>query len=89
MTSTCVHYWLIDEANGRWSRGVCCLCHEQRRFLNVSPERGDYLPDWYKERGMKVAAGVARRVRPPVAKLPPSNQPRRRLPRLPIPPGMA
>ena len=35
--STCVHYWLVDSAEGHISRGVCKFCGEEREFLN-SPQ---------------------------------------------------
>ena len=35
---TCVHYWLIDPAEGRISRGVCKFCGVKREFLNSIPE---------------------------------------------------
>jgi hypothetical protein len=32
--SVCVHYWLIEEALARQSKGVCDLCGEVRQFDN-------------------------------------------------------
>ena len=34
----CHHYWLIEEAKGPKSRGVCRYCGEAREFFNVIPD---------------------------------------------------
>ena len=33
--AACVHWWLLEPANGPVSRGVCRFCHEARLFSNV------------------------------------------------------
>ena len=33
----CQHYWLIEDARGSTSRGVCKLCGEEREFYNSWP----------------------------------------------------
>ena len=35
---TCQHHWLIEEAQGPTSRGVCKRCGARRDFLNSIPE---------------------------------------------------
>ena len=30
----CRHHWIIESANGRYSRGECLKCHEVRAFEN-------------------------------------------------------
>ena len=30
----CQHHWIIEPANGRYSRGECRHCHEVRAFEN-------------------------------------------------------
>ncbi len=30
----CRHHWVIEPANGRYSRGECRNCHEVKSFLN-------------------------------------------------------
>ena len=30
----CRHHWIIEPANGRYSRGECRNCHEVRSFEN-------------------------------------------------------
>lgn len=30
----CRHHWVIEPANGRYSRGECRNCHEVRSFEN-------------------------------------------------------
>ena len=35
---SCPHYWLMETAVGRTSRGVCKWCGEEREFLNVLSE---------------------------------------------------
>ena len=30
----CRHHWVIEPANGRYSRGECRNCHEERAFEN-------------------------------------------------------
>ena len=30
----CRHHWVIEPANGRYSRGECRNCHEARTFEN-------------------------------------------------------
>jgi len=39
-SNTCVHYWVIESANGPVSLGVCQRCQERRHFHNfiVPPE---------------------------------------------------
>ena len=34
----CVHYWLIEVAEGRKSCGVCKFCGAEREFLNSVPD---------------------------------------------------
>ena len=34
ISSRCAHHWVIDAANGHFSRGVCQLCNEMREFEN-------------------------------------------------------
>ncbi len=34
----CAHYWVIEQARGPKSRGVCKFCREEREFLNSVPE---------------------------------------------------
>jgi len=31
---TCVHHWVIDPPNGRYSEGVCQKCGQVREFDN-------------------------------------------------------
>ncbi len=38
----CHHHWVIQQPNGRYSKGVCKLCHGSRRFQNWLPET-DFL----------------------------------------------
>ena len=33
----CRHYWMIEDAKGSTSRGVCKLCGEERKFYNSWP----------------------------------------------------
>ena len=33
----CQHYWIIEDAKGSTSRGVCKLCGEEREFYNSWP----------------------------------------------------
>ena len=33
----CNHYWMIEDAKGSTSRGVCKLCGEERKFYNSWP----------------------------------------------------
>ena len=37
-SNTCVHYWVIESANGPVSLGVCQKCQERRHFHNYSPD---------------------------------------------------
>ena len=34
----CHHYWKIEVANGKTSKGVCKHCGESRYFFNAFPE---------------------------------------------------
>jgi len=34
----CPHHWLIEEANGPTSVGVCRFCGERREFSNSVPD---------------------------------------------------
>ena len=43
-TSTCVHYWLIESAQGHTSRGLCKFCGEERVFLNSMPDYASLKP---------------------------------------------
>lgn len=36
--SQCQHYWVIEEANGPKSRGICKYCGAIRDFFNVMPD---------------------------------------------------
>jgi hypothetical protein len=49
----CIHHWIIDVANGSFSKGVCKLCHKTSNFKNsiwvdgVGSQQGfDY---WHKD----------------------------------------
>ena len=37
-TPVCVHFWLIEPANGPKSHGRCRLCGVERDFLNWIPD---------------------------------------------------
>ena len=37
----CRHYWVIEPANGRRSRGECRHCHEVKAFENSIYESND------------------------------------------------
>ena len=37
----CLHHWVIEPANGRYSRGVCRKCHEAKAFENSIYEGPD------------------------------------------------
>ena len=37
----CRHHWVIEPANGRFSRGECRNCHEVRSFENSIYSSGD------------------------------------------------
>jgi len=41
MNIPCVHFWLIEPANGPTSRGRCNLCGLERDFQNCIPELAD------------------------------------------------
>ena len=32
--SKCVHYWVIEVAQGSYSSGTCSKCQETREFIN-------------------------------------------------------
>jgi len=34
----CSHYWIIEMAKGKKSRGVCKYCGESKDFLNSMPD---------------------------------------------------
>jgi len=36
--SQCCHFWVIETAEGRTSRGQCILCGKQREFNNLLPD---------------------------------------------------
>ena len=49
----CIHHWIIDIADGPFSKGVCKLCHKTSEFFNSiylgsigNPEAFDY---WHKD----------------------------------------
>ena len=39
----CVHSYLIETPNGRYSRGVCEKCGDEREMINVLPLDMDHL----------------------------------------------
>ena len=41
---TCVHYWLLESAQGYKSRGRCKLCGAEREFLNSVPDYSNLRP---------------------------------------------
>jgi hypothetical protein len=36
--SNCRHYWVIEDAGGPTSRGVCKFCGAEKEFLNSWPD---------------------------------------------------
>jgi len=34
---TCTHYWVIEEAKGATSKGICKICGEAKEFSNSIP----------------------------------------------------
>ncbi len=53
----CHHYWVIQQPSGRYSEGVCKLCHGTRQFQNWLPEsdfltRNERRSDGFSESGM-------------------------------------
>ena len=49
--AVCAHHWLIAEANGPPSVGVCKLCGDQREFRNAVPDAIDRA--YQRRRGVK------------------------------------
>ena len=47
MTAECIHYWLIEPANGPTSNGICKECKEKKSFTNTEPYYLGRL-DWSK-----------------------------------------
>ena len=42
--ASCMHYWLIESATGRKSRGVCKFCGAEKEFLNSVPDYSTLKP---------------------------------------------
>jgi len=43
-TDICIHYWLIESAQGHISHGVCRICGEEQEFLNSLPDYSTLKP---------------------------------------------
>ena len=39
--AACRHHWVIEPANGRYSRGKCQKCHETKAFENSIRDPGE------------------------------------------------
>ena len=46
----CIHFWVIEEAQGRYSMGTCNKCGATKRFRNFLEEL-DYLTNTDKRLG--------------------------------------
>ena len=53
--ATCKHNWVIDAPAGPSSRGVCCLCGEERQFQNFI--EGSY---WANDVSLEQLSGGSR-----------------------------
>ena len=43
-TNICIHYWLIERAQGHISHGICKICGEEQEFLNSLPDYSTLKP---------------------------------------------
>ena len=43
-TDICIHYWLIECAQGHISHGVCKICGDEQEFVNSLPDYSTLKP---------------------------------------------
>ena len=43
-TNICIHYWLIECAQGHISHGICKICGKEQEFLNSLPDYSSLRP---------------------------------------------